>query len=193
MCRASKSGWHKLRALAGVGRSRLSWGLGRRNFELGFLPRRFLFRGITRRMERSRTPPAAVPRGVGRPLGGLGEGARYLWHRFPARASKFFSKYSPGAAARLAAPPCALHAARGDEGQPRGTRNGVNSMETRVEAAGPVPTALRLPWTPSRLNFWGANGVFSILSALRSFPEDVTVPAALCRASREGRGFVFPP
>lgn len=152
-------------------------GLGQAKLGAGVFLEPFLFRGTNPRTERSGTLPAALPRGVGRPSERVGEGARYLSRRFAGRASKFFSKYSPGAAARLAAPPCALHAAQEDKRDPESreeTGTGRFPGETRVEAAGPIPIALRLPWTPSRVIFWGANGFFwSLLPCchLRSLPR----------------------
>lgn len=152
-------------------------GLGQAKLGAGVFLESFLFRGTNPGTERSGTLPAALPRGVGRPSERVGEGARYLSRRFAGRASKFFSKYSPGAAARLAAPPCALHAAQGDKRDPDSreeTGTGRFPGETRVEAAGPIPIALRLPWTPSRVIFWGANGFFwSLLPCchLRSLPR----------------------
>lgn len=113
-----------------------------------------------------------MPRGVGRPLWGLGEGARYLSHTFAGRVSKFFSKYSPGAAARLSAPPGALQAARGDKRDPaaRRERGRGDPMETRVEAAGPISITLPFPCTPTKLIF-GVFWSFLPCCHLRSFPR----------------------
>lgn len=123
-------------------------------------------------MERSRTLPAQRCHGAwGDPWGGLGEGARYLSHTFAGRVSKFFSKYSPGAAARRAAPPSALHGGKRGRGGSRGNTRGSCRADPHRS-----PFFLDSEQAYFLGREWGFLVLFALLS-LRSFPEDGTVAA----------------